>query len=153
MLRLAILCVFWLLAADEWVFEQSADWEFVVTVTPSTDTASSPPAKEQQFYVVMYGATWCKPCATWKKTQMPALQAAGVRVVTVDCDRDTQWTRQRVVTHPDTGEKRVFAAITLYPTIEIVRERDKWPVARLQNVPAKTVMDRIAAITKQQDAK
>jgi len=140
-------CVLWLcllVCFDDWTFKvrrqpavvqlldsSSAMSDVVPGASPSVELpppAASSPAKD--FYVVMYGSSTCGPCRNWETTQAPLLKKAGIGVTVVHCDRDLQWLKDRRVTNPDTGQKVVLSRVTRYPTFEIVRRRDSWPMRR-----------------------
>lgn len=143
---------------DDWTFKirkQSAVVSSQQTQQSRGATAdplpAAPPDEAQvdDYYVVMYSATWCGPCRGWKAGQMPKLQASGVGVTVVDCDRDPQWNRARKLAHPDTGKEMMLAGISAYPTIEIVRKRDRWPVFRTVGpASAQSLLQKIAELKK-----
>ena len=79
------------------------EWEFRVNRKPvaqaqrkvAAESDGTPPASGgvqdgQQYYVVMYSATWCGPCQGWKRNELPKMKAAGVSVTVVDCDKEPQ---------------------------------------------------------------
>jgi|GEM_PF-2334121 len=140
-------CVLWLcllVCFDDWAFKvrrqpavvQPSDSSSAMSDgVPGTSAHAElpPPAaslKPEDFYVVMYGSTTCGPCRNWETTQLPLLKKAGVGVTVVHCDRDPQWLKDRRLTHPDTGQQVVLPRVTRYPTFEIVRRRDSWPMKR-----------------------
>ena len=111
---------------------------------PAEKTAEKPAAKPDEYYVVMYSATWCGPCQGWKRNELPKLRAAGVPVTVVDCDKEPQWNRARRATDSVTGKTVVIPGVSAYPTFAIVRKSDRFPVANIVGpVPAAGLIARI----------
>ena len=61
---------------------QSSDI-FPITAKPE------PPKAESGRYLVVFTASWCQPCRTWKANERSKLQ--GVAITTVDVDEQQQW--------------------------------------------------------------
>ena len=53
----------------------------VTTATPAAESVS-------EYYVVMFTADWCGPCQQWKRTELPKLKTAGIRVEMIDIDKN-----------------------------------------------------------------
>ena len=87
-----ILLVASMLAGDEWRFELQ---------------------KPEGYYVVFFTAQWCGPCQAFKRSGLPALQAA-YPVKIIDIDEEPEWKRQ----------------VDRYPTLWLCRRSDQTRVER-----------------------
>lgn len=142
--------------ADDWQFSVARhegqgisreSWEFAVTSQPSQVAENRSAASGEDYYVVLYGTEWCGPCAAWKTLHMPRLVKAGVSVTVIDCDRSPEWKRSRTAKNPTTGQMVVVPGVTSFPTIEIVRKSDRWPVARfLGGSTAQSILTKIESL-------
>jgi hypothetical protein len=65
------------------------DWQFEV-VQPITQQVVETP-EETGCYLVMFTASWCSPCQSWKKTNKSKIVAAGHGVTEVDCSNGNSW--------------------------------------------------------------
>ena len=111
-----ILLVVSMLAGDEWRFELQ---------------------KPEGFYVVFFTAKWCGPCQAFKRSGLPALQAA-YSVKIIDMDEEPQWKKD----------------VDRYPTFWLCRKSDQTRVERWTGgVTVDQIRRAIAKTTKQAEAK
>lgn len=105
----------------------------------------SPPAATtaQQFYLVMWTASWCGPCQQWKRNEKAKLEAAGFEVVQIDGDQQPDKVRQYgITTYPsfqwyDRSTKgRVGNRFVGYRTAQQLQ--NKLPTMQQASVPTST---------------
>lgn len=91
--------VFCLLLQDGFTVEVSPEL-FRVEVVKSSELpakSSEQPAKlpeQKPYYFVMFTASWCGPCQSWKKTGPDELRLAGYQLTIVDIDAETRWRKE-----------------------------------------------------------
>ena len=103
------------------------DWKFRVSVAQPQPAQFEEQAQAEDYYAVLFTASWCQPCQRYRANTLPAVEQL-VRVVQTDMDRSPEWWRPRVV--QSGGKPVTVAGVQTIPTVWLVRKSDRMPVAR-----------------------
>jgi len=102
------------------------EWRFRVSVA-QPQAAPFEEQADDDYYAVLFTASWCGPCQRYKQTTLPAVQQL-LKVTQTDMDRSPEYWRTRVV--QSGGKPVTVPAVTSIPTVWLVRKSDRMPVAR-----------------------
>lgn len=101
---------------QDWVITESPASRSEIVVTETTVISQDAPQKP---WVVMFTASWCGPCQSWKNSSKPSeIRSAGYQIVYVDIDREPKWKKA--------GKK--LPAVERYPTFWVVDPATKLPI-------------------------
>ena len=85
------------------------------------DTTTVADAKDE-FTITVYTASWCGPCAIWKKRELPALLKAGYKVEVLDIDEVDEPASVKAVPTVMVSRKGKVLEIRNYWTAESIIE-------------------------------
>jgi thiol-disulfide isomerase/thioredoxin len=86
-----------------------------------------------EYYAVMFTASWCPPCRDYKTPggKFDRLKLLLPGTVAIDTDVNPEWKKSRQVRDPS-GNMTTQTGVNRLPEFWLVRKRDKWPVKRWQ---------------------
>jgi thiol-disulfide isomerase/thioredoxin len=103
------------------------DWKFkVVQPLSSPETVK---AEQEDYYVVMFTASWCGPCQQYKRSGQLDNLKSEFPVTVVDMDQNREWWKSRTVLDPS-GKRVLQSGIQAIPSFWLCRKSDRWPLKK-----------------------
>lgn len=110
------------------VFQVSVEQAQPAVVVVKDEQAETVKAPEKPYYIVMFTASWCQPCQTWKNNGNPQkIRNAGYNFTPVDIDENPQWKSK----------------VDRYPTFWIVDHATRNPQFKfIGSTPSETIIQK-----------
>lgn len=124
------------------------DWKFkIVQPLSSPETIK---AEQEEYYVVMFTASWCGPCQQYKRSgQLESLKSE-FPVTVVDMDQNKEWWKDRVVVDLS-GKRVVQPGIKAIPSFWLCRKSDRWPLKKWTgSTPLQFIKDEAIKYSRQE---